>query len=212
MGESRRVASAPQPPDGSWSAVTPDTALLIEQYYRHFNERHFVEASALFADDAVLEQLPLRAQERGGIGYLQFVSAWLRAFPDAVFEPRQISCADARGCEIHLTATGTHRGPLNLGGWTFRPTGTRVTFRFRELLQVQSGRITFSSLSFDLHEVVEKLTQPDVPLLLEHIQRLQQLAVELSATRDSTASRLVLRRIGEELDAARHVVRPYYRR
>jgi hypothetical protein len=60
---------------------------VIREYYDRFNERRFVEAAALFTEDVQLEQLPFLRQERGGIGYLQFVSAWIRAFPDAVFTP-----------------------------------------------------------------------------------------------------------------------------
>jgi SnoaL-like polyketide cyclase len=186
---------------------------VIDQYYSYFNERRFVEATALFAETAVLEQLPLQRQERGGIGYLQFVSAWLRAFPDAALAAQHISSPDATTYEVDLAATGTHRGALEVGGWVFRPTGAHVVFRLRELLQVREGKIAFSSLSFDLHEIIDKLARVDASRLLEHIERLHQLGEDLKAARNGAGgTREIADRIGQELDAARHVVRPYYKR
>ena len=172
-----------------------------------------MDGAGLVADDAVLEQLPRRTQERGGIGYLQFVSAWLRAFPDAVFSPQRIAAAGGLAYEVDLVATGTHRGPLDLAGWVFRPTGTHATFRLRELLQLREDKIIFSSMSLDLHDIIDKLAKCDLPALLTHIQHLQQLAADLQAARhDAIAARALTERIGQELDQARHVVRPYYRR
>lgn len=186
---------------------------IIAAYYAHFNQRHFVEAAALFAADAVLEQLPLRTQERGGIGYLQFVSVWLRAFPDAVLHAERITSTRASTFDVELRATGTHRGALDLGGRVFRPNGAHIVLHLRELLQIEAGKIVFSTVSFDLHEIVDKLAKPDVALLLRHIRRLQELGEELSAgLSDEARTRDVVERVGEELDSARHVVRPYYKR
>ena len=186
---------------------------IIAAYYAHFNQRQFVEAAALFAADAVLEQLPLRTQERGGIGYLQFASVWLRAFPDAVLHAERITSTHASTFDVELRATGTHRGALDLGGRVFRPNGTRVALHLRELLQIADGKIVFSTVSFDLHELVDKLARPDAALLLRHIRRLQELGEELSGVlSDDARTRDVVERVGEELDSARHVVRPYYKR
>ena len=184
---------------------------VLEKYYACFNERRFVEATALFAETASIEQLPLQRQEPGGIGYLQFVSVWLRAFPNASLTPQNISSRDAATYEVDLLAAGTHRGALELAGWVFRPTGADVAFRLRELLQIREDKIAFSSLSFDLHEIVDRLTKVDAGRLLEHIDRLKQLGDELRAVRSGT-TRDLTDRIGQELDAARHVARPYYKR
>ena len=186
---------------------------LIEQYYASFNQRCFVEGAALFADDAVLEQLPQLRQERGGIGYLQFVSAWLRAFPDAAFVVRRSHSDDNRTFDVSLDAVGTHRGALDVGGWVFRPTGVQVTFGIREVLEVRDGKIVFSSITFNLHDIVEKLAEVDTSMLVEHLERLRHLADALRVVRrDSMAAREIVTDIGRELDAARHVARPYYRR
>lgn len=185
---------------------------VIDEYYASFNERRFVDAAALFGDNAVLQQLPQQKQERGSIGYLQFVSAWLKAFPDAAFIVRRVTSDDGRNFEVTLEATGSHRGPLDFSGWVFRPSGMHATFGIRELLEVHEGKIVFSSLTLNLHELVDKLAKVDGAKLIEHIERLRHLAETLrEAPSDSMRARELTAAIGAELDAARHVVRPYYR-
>ena len=192
----------------NWASARP----VIDEYYTSFNERRFVDAAALFGDHALLQQLPQQRQESGSIGYLQFVSAWLKAFPDAAFIVRRIASDDGRTFEVTLDATGTHRGPLDFGGWVFRPTGLHATFGIRELLEVREGKIVFSSLTLNLHEIVDKLAKVDGVKLLEHIERLRYLSEMLrEAPSDSMRARELTAEIGIELDAARHVVRPYYR-
>jgi predicted ester cyclase len=187
---------------------------IIDRYYAAFNERRFVEAGTLFADDAVLDQLPLLRQEPGAIGYLQFVSAWLRAFPDASFTVRQVTSQDRpHTFDVKLEVAGTHAGPLEIGGRVFRPTRVQVRFGLREVLEIREGRIAFSSLSYDMHEVIEKLARFDAPKLINHIERLHELANVLQTLApESPRGREITAEIGRELDAARHVVRPYYGR
>ena len=186
---------------------------VIREYYDCFNERRFVDVADLFAEDAVLEQLPSLRQERGVIGYLQFVSAWLRAFPDAVFTPECILSRDDVTHEVSVTASGTHRGALELGGWVFRPSDLPALLGFREFLQIRDGKIAFSSLSLNLHEIVDKLAQIDADKLLEHVERLRPLGLALRGLRgDAIRAREITDAIGRELDAARHILRPYYKR
>ena len=192
---------------------TKEAATLIEGYYAAFNQRRFVDAGTLLAQDAVLDQLPLLRQEPGAIGYLQFVSSWLRAFPDATFTVQHVATEDGRIFDVRLDATGTHSGALEVGGRVFRPTGGHITLALREMLEIRDGRIAFSSLIYDMHEVVEKLARLDKEKLVGHIGRLQQLAAELNGVApDSRHGRELTAEIGRELDAARHVVRPYFKR
>jgi hypothetical protein len=186
---------------------------LISRYYAAFNQRQFADAAACVAADAVLDQWPFLQQECGGIGYLQFVSAWMRAFPDAVFGIRSVTPRDANVLEVLLEATGTHQGPVDIGGWVFQPTGSQVTFGLREVMELRAGKIAFSSVVYDLHDIVEKLTQVDTTNLLNHLDRLRHLADTLrTALPQSARAREIMSDIGAELDAARHAVRPYYKR
>jgi predicted ester cyclase len=184
---------------------------LIDQYYTCFNERRFVDAAALFGDEAVLEQLPVQRQERGSTGYLQFINAWLRAFPDAVLTVQKVTSINSDTFDVTLSLSGTHRGALDLEGWVFKPTGVRATFGLREVLELQNGKIVFSTLTCNLHQIVDQLAHVDVSTLLDHIGRLSELANTLRAVGpDSLQAREITQAIGRELDAARQVVRPYY--
>ena len=186
---------------------------VINQYYAAFKQRRFVDAGTLFAQDAVLDQIPLLRQEAGAIGYLQFVSAWLRAFPDASFVVREVSTEDGHIFDVRIEASGTHSGALEVGGRVFRPTGAFTTLGLREMLEIRDGRIAFASVIYDLHDVIEKLARLDADKLVVHIERLRHLADQMKGLApDSPQGRELTAEIGREIDAARHVVRPYYKR
>jgi len=185
---------------------------LIRKYYADFNERRLSELATWFDDDAIVEHMPRRPAQRGGEGYLQFVNVWIAAFPDAALTIEQIVPRGTHTYEVTLLATGTHEGALEMGGWTFRPTGARVALHLREVLEVRDCKIVFSTTSFDLQQMVEQLTRVDSAKLLKHLEHLRELGTQLQTVqRDAARTRDVLDRIGRELDAARHIVRPYYR-
>ena len=185
---------------------------LIRAYYACFNERRFRDLLSLFTEDAAFEQSPFRGSEPGKVERISFANAWLAAFPDAVLT---IECVTPRDpvYEVSLVATGTHDGALDLGGWIFKPTGIATTLRLRELLELREGRIAFSSVSFDLQAIVERLAQVDSAKVLDSLARIRQLGDELARVqRSPIPARDVIEQLGRELDAARHTVRPYFKR
>ena len=188
---------------------------LIRDLYQHFNDRRFDDAAELFAPDALLEHAPLGRQQRGGDGYREFVAMWTRAFPDAALEVRDVSSADGVTYEVELLANGTHTGAFDMGSvGVFKATGARALLRMRQLLEIRDGLVRFSSLSFDVQDIVQQLASIDAAKLLEHIQRIQQIGAKLAATpaAEIVERRSLIERIGVELDAARRVVRPHYNR
>lgn len=115
--------------------------------------------------------------------------------------------------DVGLVATGTHQGALDLGGWLFKPTNAVVTLRLRELLEFRDSRIASSSLSFDLQAIVEQLAKVDSVKLLDQLARIRRLGEELARVqRSPIPPRDVIEQLGRELDAARHTVRPYFKR
>lgn len=132
--------------------------LLIRKLYDCFNQRRFADAADLFSDDCVLEHPPFGQTRHGRQGYLDLVKHWVQAFPDGQL---QIEHVEQRGdtiCEVDLVGTGTHQGEFNMGGYgVFKATGVQTTLRFRELLEIRGGKITFSSLTFDVHELLRQL-------------------------------------------------------
>jgi len=134
---------------------------LIREYYSCFNERRFNDSAELFSKDAVLEHGPIGRRQHGGAGYVEFAEMWVRAFPDASLAIVHVEQHGDTICEVDLIGTGTHLGTFDLGpGGTFKPTGARATLRLRELLEIRVEKITYSSLSFDLHELIQQL-RPD---------------------------------------------------
>jgi hypothetical protein len=84
----------------------------------------------------------------------------------------------------------------------------------RQMIEVEDGRIAFSSLSFDVQAIVQQLVAVDVPALLKRLGKLRELEARLAAVPadDIQTRRAMLDRLGAELDAARRIVRPYFDR
>jgi hypothetical protein len=199
--------------------ISPDTATLsgrdpaealIRAYYDDFNSRRLDAAAARFHADARIEHITGHA-EQGPDGFRVLAQLWLTAFPDG-----RLSVAAIRSCgrgmyDVELIATGTHTGSLAFGSWMFRPTNRTVRLPAREVLQIENGLFRFASLTFDLHDLVRQLTRIDKDRLLQHVALIQQLGAELAAEADTGRQRELMDRLGMQLDAARHVVRPYFR-
>ena len=193
-----------------------DNHALIERLYRLFNARELEEAAALFADDALLEYGAARGcQQRGGAGYLEFARKWIGAFPDAVLTIEGITPRNQTTIEVDLLATGTHQGPLDLGGYgLFKPSGTMANLRLRQIVELEDSRLAYSALSYDVQDIVQQLTVVSVPKLLEHLKRVQHLGERLAQTsaEQVVERRSIIDRLGTEIDAARRIVRPYFDR
>jgi len=132
-----------------------DTHLLIREYITSFNERRLQDAAAMFTPDAVIQHRPRHEPLTGPEGYLESARQAIGSFPDIRL---QILHVEQRGdtiFDIDLSATGTH-----LGDWTadtlgtLKATGQGKTFRVREMLEIRGGKITFSSLTYDLQDLI----------------------------------------------------------
>ncbi len=136
--------------------------LLIRKYYACFNERRFAEAAELFASDAVLEFPPFGNANAGPEGYLRFAEAWVRAFPDGHLEIEHVEQRGDTICEVDLIGTGTHAADFDLGAYgVFKASGAKARLRVRQLLEIRVGKITYSSLTFDVHDLIRQLTMPE---------------------------------------------------
>jgi predicted ester cyclase len=180
-----------------------------------FNTRELEEAAVLFADDALIEHGAPGRQRRGGAGYLEFARMWIGAFPDAVLTIESITPRNGTTIEVELLATGTHHGPLDLGGYgLFKPSGTMGKLRLRQIVELKDSRIAYSAVSYDVQDIVQQLTVVSVPKLLEHLKRVQHLGERLAQTsaEQVVERRSIIDRLGTEIDAARRIVRPYFDR
>ena len=192
-----------------------DSEALVRRLYTSFNARELAQAASLFAEEALLEHAATGRQQRGSTGYLAFAKMWIAAFPDAVLAVERITQRSPTTVEVELQATGTHEGPLDLGGYgLFKPSGTKGTLRLRQILEIRDGKFVYSALSFDVQDIVQQLVVVSVPRLLEQLKRIQTLGARLAQTPEDQVieRRALVDRLGTELDAARRIVRPYFDR
>ncbi len=134
--------------------------LLIREYYKAFNERRFDDAADLFSFDAVIQHRPDGGTLKGPEGYLESARATVAIFPDIQI---QILHVEQRGdtiVEVDLVATGTHKGDWNMGALgILKATGEPATIRHREMLEIRGGKITFSSITYNLQQFVRNSGQ-----------------------------------------------------
>jgi steroid delta-isomerase-like uncharacterized protein len=190
--------------------MTPDA--LLRLFYDSFNQRRLSDARTLFTDDVVFELLPTEQPLRGRTGFAEFVSRWSTAFPDAHMMPLHVEQRSETMCEVDMTVTGTHLGLFDLGAYRFKPTGVAVTLRLRQLFEFHEGRIAFTSLTFDLQNLVGQLAMIDLRAVDTHLDGLNVLRVDLGRARDEPARRDVADKMIVEVDALRKVLRPPHSR
>ena len=132
--------------------------LLIRKHYDCFNERRFADGADLFSEDCVLEHPPFGQKRLGRQGYLDLVKHWVDAFPDGRLHIEHVEQRGDTICEVDLIGTGTHQGDFDMGGYgVLKASGVKTTLRFRELLEIRGGQITYSSLTFDVHDLLRQL-------------------------------------------------------
>jgi len=190
--------------------MTPDA--LLRLFYDCFNERRFGDTARLFSEDVVFELLPSEAPLRGREAFVDFVARWSTAFPDAHMIPMHVEQRGETMCEVDMTVTGTHLGMFDLGAYRFKPTGVAVTLRLRQLFEFNEGRIAFTSLTFDLQNLVSQLAKIDLRAVDSHLDGLNLLRVDLGNARDEPGRRVVADKMIIEVDALRKVLRPPYSR
>lgn len=191
--------------------MTPD--IVIRQFYECLNGRRFADAAHLFDPDARLEYLPLREPLRGQEGSIEFAKRWMEACPDGQLAVAHIEPRGETMCEVDLVATGTHVGKLDLGVYQFRPSRVTIALRLRQLFEFRQRRVVFSSLSFDVHDLIRQVASVDYTTLETRLEAIHVLREELTRARqDASRQRDVCERLGRELDAARQVLRPYFYR
>ena len=135
--------------------LVADTHLLIREYITSFNERRLQDAAAMFTRDAVIQHRPGSGPFKGPEGYLESARMAIGSFPDIRLEILHLEQRGDTIVEIDISATGTH-----LGDWisdtlgTLKATGQPKTFGVREMLEIRDGKITFSSLTYDLQDFI----------------------------------------------------------
>ena len=130
-----------------------DLNALIARYYTAFNERRFGDAADLFSADAELQHRP-GVTMRGPEGYMTSARLTTTSFPDLKLEVLRIARQGDTIFEMDLIAKGTHAGDWTAEGvGTVKASGQPKTIRVRETLEIRAGKITFSSLNYNLQDL-----------------------------------------------------------
>ena len=134
-----------------------DAHLLIREYYKAFNERRFDDAADLFTADAVIQHRPDGVVLAGPDGYLESARATMAIFPDIQIHILHVEQRGDTIVEIDLSATGTHKGDWNMGALgVLKADGAVKIVRHREMLEIRGGKITYSSITYNIKDFVAK--------------------------------------------------------
>jgi predicted ester cyclase len=131
--------------------------LIIREYYTCFNERRFADAADLFTADASIEHAPFGPTRRGPAGYIEAAEYCVGAFPDVHLQLVHVEQHGDTICEVDVIGTGTHVGDMDMGSLgIFKATGRKGTLKIRELLEIRGGKITYSSVHYDMQDLIAK--------------------------------------------------------
>ena len=126
----------------------------LRRYYAAFNEQRFADAADLYAADAELQHRPTGTPLRGPAGYVESARMAFTSFPDLTLEIVDVRQRGDTIVEVDLLATGTHeRDWVASEVGTLKANGKAKRFRVRETLEIRAGKITFSSLNYNLQDL-----------------------------------------------------------
>jgi predicted ester cyclase len=132
---------------------------IARQYYELFNSRAFDRAELLVSPQAVFHYPHTKERLIGRAGYRELARTWITAFPDAKVEILSVTVQNAGIVRVDLLGRGTHTGTLAFGGpLTVNPSGRRAELPLVDTLEVIDGMIVNSRLSFDIAELLRRLT------------------------------------------------------
>jgi SnoaL-like polyketide cyclase len=134
-----------------------DAHFLIREYYAAFNERRFSDAADLFSADAVIQHRPDGVTLTGPEGYLESANATIAIFPDLQIHILHVEQRGDTIVELDLSAVGTHQGDWNMGALgILKADGAVKTVRHREMLEIRGGKMTYSSITYDIKDFVAR--------------------------------------------------------
>lgn len=129
---------------------------MVRSLYDIFNERAFERGAAMFAADAVLDDMPTGLQRRGAEGYRQYVGRWSTAFPDSKVEVSNVVAAGDQVI-VEFRGRGTHTGPLETAMGPVPATGRKVDVPFCETWVVKNGKVASVHSYYDVATFMAQL-------------------------------------------------------
>jgi hypothetical protein len=91
---------------------------------------------------------------RGPAGYMTSAHMATTSFPDLRIDVLGVTWRGDTVAEVELLATGTLAADWTARGiGTLKASGEKKTFRIRETLELRNGKISFSSLNYNLQDL-----------------------------------------------------------
>lgn len=132
--------------------------VIVRRYYDLFNRRALDQAEQLVSTQAIFHY-PHKQRVIGRRGYRELARMWLDAFPDARIEIQRLTVEGANVVRAELIGSGTHEGTLAFtSAVMLPPSGRRAELPFSERLEVIDGRIANTWLSWNVDEMVRRLS------------------------------------------------------
>ncbi len=134
-----------------------DIEVIARAVYENFNLRRVDESAQWVAEGCEWLDVPSCTVFHGPDGYVEFDSAWIRAFPDiGLAITNMIVSGDLVATEF--IAEGMHQGPLvGPTGETIPPTGRPIEMRCIEVQQYGGGQIVRARFYYDALTMVRQL-------------------------------------------------------
>jgi len=133
--------------------ATIDTAAIVRDFYRAFEEKDLERIRTLMQPDAVMSELPFDMTKN----LAEHCETWIHAFPDAKVEILNL-VAQGDLVIAEFIGRATHAGSLpGPGGMTLTPSNRRLEVRFVEVFQFRNGRIAAVRQYFDALGVMNQL-------------------------------------------------------
>ena len=132
-----------------------ETADLVREHYRLFNERDWSIASRIYSPDVVVTE-PGSGTTVGVEGVLAHSQGFAAGFPDARLELVTL-VDDGHRVVIEGLFVGTNTGPMGTPQGELPATGRSLRLRYADVWESEAGRITNHRVYYDQMEFAMQL-------------------------------------------------------
>ena len=124
-----------------------ETADLVREHYRAFNERDWSVANRIYSPDLLTIE-PSSGSLRGIDAFLRMAQGFVTGFPDARLEVLAL-VDDGERVVTEGEFVGTNTGPLMTPQGELPPTGRSLRLPFCDVWESEAGRITNHRVYYD---------------------------------------------------------------
>jgi steroid delta-isomerase-like uncharacterized protein len=125
-----------------------DNEQIVRMVYDLFNNRNIDQALNYAGKDLQITNMPFNMKFQGRDGFRQWMEGWLRAFPDARADIKNMASSGDQ-VVVEYAGRGTHNGILATPLGDIAPTGKKIDLNFCDVLQLRDGQLISWRSYFD---------------------------------------------------------------